>query len=221
MLFAYPDIMELEHAKVTKNRPLYTIYIGSFVRASKDCSARIFADQTSTCVASILRLQALHTSSITSSDVSCKLPLHVFPSTLNRLLSDSTVNSLLWCVIEVGTAIMCASLSSLRPLATRLLPKFFSHLTNHSVSVTNRGTKLSTISRSQSHSVLFGSKNQETGESDGQIIIQQTFDISEEWTEGEGKESAVYNRTRQMFDGSSEEDLVNGRKGAVGSGMAR
>lgn len=69
--------------------------------------------------------------------------------------------------------------------------------------------------------MLFGSKSREVGEADGQITIQQTFDIREEWREAEGKESAVYNRTRQMFDGSSEEDLVNGKKGTIGIAMAR
>lgn len=55
------------------------------------------------------------------------------------------------------------------------------------------------------------------------IMVEQTFDIREEWEEAGSKEAKIYNRTRELFEGSSEEDLVRGgrRNSVVSVGMAR
>jgi hypothetical protein len=144
---------------------------------------------------------------------------------------DNIVTSLNWCVIEVGTAIMCTSLSSLRPLATKFLPNLFTHMTTNSTANFNKygvqqgeSTELSTVSHTRSHSIMMGSKNGERIKDDenssrGQTIIRNTFDIREGWRKGEnsegkeadGKESGVYRRTADISAGSSEEELVVGK----------
>jgi hypothetical protein len=143
---------------------------------------------------------------------------------------DNIVTSLNWCVIEVGTAIMCTSLSSLRPLAGKFLPKLFTHMTMNSTVNSNKygvqqgeSTELSTISHTHSHLIMIGSKNGERIKDDedssrGQIIIHKTFDIREEWrnedNSTEEEESGVYSRTANIFAGSSEEELVAGKNKA-------
>jgi hypothetical protein len=137
---------------------------------------------------------------------------------------DKIVTSLNWCVIEVSTAIICASLSALRPLAAKFLPKL---MTTNSAANSNpygmqqgQSIELSTTSHTRSYSIMNVSKNGEgiNGDEDssrGHIIIHNTFNIHEEWRNGgnsTGKEadveSGTYCRTADILAKSSEEELV-------------
>ena len=68
-------------------------------------------------------------------------------------------------MIEVGTAIVCTSLSALRPLATRYLPSFFAHFTTPTDEI--RGAKLGE-----------GVSNRTSDASvSGNIYVQQSFEV--------------------------------------------
>ena len=144
-----------------------------------------------------------------------------------KSILDSTVISVNWCVIEVGTAITCTSLSSLRPLLAKLLPKFFTHISiNASVSkrisvLPSRGKslKLSNVSHthSRSASVAWNHGENERGE----IVVEQTFDVREEWEGVKDKKDEVGRSTGKSdkmgkkadsrikeLANSSEEELV-------------
>jgi hypothetical protein len=83
----------------------------------------------SACIASILRLAQLH-------------GLH------SKDITYTSVPSLNWSVAEVSTAILCACIPSMRPLAVAILPRaFLSSLTpssrsNTKTQTTNTGTEL-------------------------------------------------------------------------------
>src|SRR4051794_32762654 len=85
--------------------------------------------------------------------------------------ADQAVRSLNWSVIEVGTAIICASLSSLRPLAVRFLPSFFSHFTNPTNNqsdskLTHNISKIARDRSTESQSVT-------------DIYVRRSFEVSE------------------------------------------
>lgn len=153
------------------------------------------ANRSSACVASILRLIQLK--NLTGIDVPC-MSLPVFPPSIPILIDeDWTVGSLNWSVIEVGTAIVCASLSSLRPLATKYLPNIFSHLTQPSE---YPHPKPDSPKTEVSCKVKSGSEGEKGGNS---IYISQSFEMvvmsGEEGVKGMGK---------QWLERESQEVLV-------------
>jgi len=163
------------------------------------------ADLCSACVASIIRLTQLK--SLTGYDISCTY-CKISPS-LQELTSnaDQAVRSLNWSVIEVGTAIICASLSSLRPLAVRIMPSFFSHFTNptRNLSDTVLTNHMSKIARNRSVS----------SKSAADIHIRRSFDVSElnglppadsqDRVRSASVASVNHNWTRDFSRGSTEE----------------
>ena len=114
--------------------------------------------------------------------------------------SDQTVGALNWSVIEVDTAIICASLSALRPLATRSLPNLFQHFSNASqcapkLTWSQSTSKLSTAKHTRTNSeptkittanFFQPMKNREEYDSawtrrvsNGAIVIERTFGVTE------------------------------------------
>ncbi len=95
---------------------------------------------------------------------------------------------------------MCTSLSALRPLASRLLPGVFLHLT--------RATPTSATSRAR--------ETVQELEADTKIYVQQTFAVSETWEPRDDVEShgAVTTRTQAtaITSTSSEENLVRAKE---------
>lgn len=47
---------------------------------------------------------------------------------MTNSVTDQSVGSLNWSTAEVGTAIVCACLSAMRPLASKIFPGFFLRL---------------------------------------------------------------------------------------------
>ena len=161
-------------------------------RLTRECSA---------CVASILRITQLH--HLNGVDVTCMslrtpLPLRCHSATDIEPFSDQTVGSLNWSVVEVGTAIICASLSALRPLASRTLPKFFHHFSNlERTPNLNSSQATSNLSTSKNvriasnptnvptskFSTLESREESENGSlrrvSSGTVVVERTFDVTE------------------------------------------
>lgn len=88
---------------------------------------------------------------------------------------DESASSLKWSTAEVGTAILCASLSSLRPLASRIFPSFFSHFTRNPATDTyTRASVVSEVkvtksdSQSALHTVPYGG-----------IHVRHSYEVSE------------------------------------------
>jgi hypothetical protein len=80
-------------------------------------------------------------------------------------------------VIEVGTGILCASISSLRPLATRYLPSFFSHFTAHSADLPSlRYNNASVITSKVSKA---GKQNKQGSMTESSIYVERSFDVTE------------------------------------------
>lgn len=100
--------------------------------------------------------------------------------------ADWTVGSLNWSVIEVGTAIVCASISSLRPLATKYLPNIFNHLTQPSE---HPHTRLECPKVEGSSGVE--SEISRAGKGDNSIYVSQSFEMvvmtEEERVKGRGE----------------------------------
>ncbi|KAL2076005.1 hypothetical protein VTL71DRAFT_948 [Oculimacula yallundae] len=92
--------------------PVPTVWALQMAKAQRIIVCLLFCLGLFACVASMFRLTQLH--SLDGYDISYQ-----------------AVDSLNWSVIEVGTAIICASLSSLRPLAVRLLPSLFTHFSHN------------------------------------------------------------------------------------------
>ncbi|KAK0121627.1 hypothetical protein ONS95_009915 [Cadophora gregata] len=132
--------------------PLPTIWALRMPKAQRVVVCLLFCLGTFACIASIIRITQLK--SLTGYDISYQ-----------------TVRSLNWSVIEVGTAIICASLSSLRPLAVRVLPSFFAHFTNptRNISDTELTNNMSKIARNRSVESKFATD----------IYIRRSFDVSE------------------------------------------
>jgi hypothetical protein len=138
--------------------------------------------------------------------------------------SDQTAGSLNWSVIEVGTAIVCASLSSLRPLATRYLPSIFSHFTQPTSDLPS--LRLDTTSTFTTRATKGQSQTSKTRSvidrgNDSRIYVQRSFDVTEmEVLQSEseaGKPVGVENERKQSqatavwteeSRGSSQEVLV-------------
>ncbi|KAF8851349.1 hypothetical protein BDZ45DRAFT_730958 [Acephala macrosclerotiorum] len=185
--------------------PLPTVWSLQMPKAQRVVVCFLFAMGTFACVASMLRLSQLN--HLTGVDVPYQ-----------------TIGSLNWSVIEVGTAIVCASLSSLRPLATRCLPSIFSHFSQDTSkmpslrldttsAITSKVLPQSQISRAKS---MRG-----TQEGEGRIYVQRTFDLTEldvlsrerdgEESVGMGKERKESEATIALTEGSrgsSQEVLV-------------
>ena len=115
-----------------------------------------------------------------------RCPMFVFlpvPISQNRRTNhrpqDQTVGSLNWSVIEVGTAIVCACLASLRPLAARYLPSIFSNISQHTPELPSlRFDTTSTFtSKAQPQSPISRAKS--TREEEGSIYVRRTFDLTE------------------------------------------
>jgi hypothetical protein len=71
------------------------------------------------------------------------------------------IGSLNWSVIEVGTALICASLSALRPLVTRFLPGLFSQFTLKTGDA-RQGTLQVTDVEAGTDSIRYGSAHDST-----------------------------------------------------------
>jgi hypothetical protein len=130
---------------------------------------------------------------------------------------------------------MCASLSALRPLASHYLPALFSHLTMHTHGTQN-GIKFNSITNvSKIGSSRTGGR---TFDDEGQIYVSQSFHVCEsrdgEWDgriervgkrqEGncvvvrakDSKESVGPSmHTKELFERSSEEELVHERRATI------
>ncbi|PVH86549.1 hypothetical protein DL98DRAFT_449675 [Cadophora sp. DSE1049] len=132
--------------------PLPTIWALRMPKTQRVVVCLLFCMGLFACVASIVRITQLK--SLTGYD-------H----------ADQAVGSLNWSVIEVGTAIICASLSSLRPLAVRFMPSFFSHFTNptRNLSDTELTNHMSKIARNRS----LESKTA------ADIYVRRSFEVSE------------------------------------------
>ncbi len=137
---------------------------------------------------------------------------------------------------------MCASLSALRPLASHYLPSLFSHLTKHTHGTEN-GTKLNSMTNPSNICSSWTGGRTIDDERDGRIYVSQTFDVyesrKEEWdghtVRGDkGEDNSVVVRTndsqefmdvpthtRQLFERSSEEELVEGRRVSIIGGNRR
>ncbi len=100
-----------------------------------------------------------------------------FPILIHHLIptTDQSSGSLNWSVIEVGTGILCASISSLRPLATRYLPTLFSHFTAHSADLPSL--------RYNNTSVVTSSKlvppTMQRSITESSIFVERSFDVTE------------------------------------------
>jgi hypothetical protein len=125
-----------------------------------------------------------------------RLPSPPLPDHRANSAIDQTVGSLNWSVIEVGIAIICTSLSSLRPLATRYLPSIFSNFSQHTSdmpslrlgttsALTSKGLPQSHISRARSMI--------DRREGEGRIYVQRTLDLTEldDLSQGRGEEEGV------------------------------
>ncbi|KAG0647995.1 hypothetical protein D0Z07_5782 [Hyphodiscus hymeniophilus] len=118
-------------------------------------------------------------------------------------VSYHAVGSYNWSVIEVGTALICASLSALRPLAARYFPLLFGQFSNP--------TGASRITKS-----LHGHPNFELVSTPGSIHVQKTFDVLE-MQQPPHKQGKVRIRSGEIFTGrtvyeersASDDDLVS------------
>jgi len=103
------------------------------------------------------------------------LPTPHFDPPSNPQTTDQSTGSLNWSVIEVGTGILCASISSLRPLATRYLPTLFSHFTAHSADLPSM--------RYHNTSVVASSKlappTTQRSMTESSIFVERSFDVTE------------------------------------------
>jgi hypothetical protein len=141
-------------------------------------------------------------------------------------------------MIEVSAAIMCTSLSALRPLATKYLPRLFAFITAapHDVTTT-RHSKLPGTYTSRSKGTRFSSfvsllskarlrdgsiQGGEEGEGirAGQIYAQQTLDVrNEEWEEvvemeernGKGSKGLQLGKVSTVIETGEESDVEGGR----------
>ncbi|KUJ24255.1 uncharacterized protein LY89DRAFT_663009 [Mollisia scopiformis] len=122
--------------------PIPTLWALKLPKPQRTVLIILFSMGTFACVASILRLAHLnHLGS--GSDVTYQ-----------------TVSSLNWSVVEVDTGIVCASLSSLRPLGKRLIPNLFSQSSRASSpteknGLTNSLTRTNTYTASQTFTSRF------------------------------------------------------------------
>jgi len=138
--------------------PLPTIWRLQMPKAQRVVVCLIFGMGTFACVASMLRLNQLkHLGGV---DVPYQ-----------------TVGSLNWSVIEVGTAIVCASLSCLRPLATRCLPNFFSQFTQQTSDMPS--LRLDTTSAITSKVLPQSQSTAGKSMTDSKIYVQRSFDLTE------------------------------------------
>jgi hypothetical protein len=112
-----------------------------------------------------------------------------------------------WSVIEVGTAIICASLSALRPLASHCFPDLFSHFSSN----TEGGT--GTISRKVPTFDMISSTASASRVST-QIYVHKTFDVLElkQLPSSPGRArlrpTGIDAQRREFFERDSQEDLV-------------
>ncbi|KAG4443927.1 hypothetical protein IFR05_000567 [Cadophora sp. M221] len=168
--------------------PVPTVWALKMPKTQRVVVCLLFCMGTFACVASIIRITQLK--SLTGYDISYQ-----------------SVRSLNWSVIEVGTAIICASLSSLRPLAVRLLPSFFSQFTNptNNLSDTKLTNNMSKIARNRST----------VSNTATDIYVRRSFEVSElnELPPTDGKQrvrsvsvaSVNHTWTRDFSRGSTEE----------------
>lgn len=135
---------------------------------------------------------------------------------MSNMQSDQAIGSLNWSLIEVGTAIVCASLSSLRPLATRYLPSVFTHFTQHTSDLPSlRLNNTATSASATTSKVAPQTTTRSTTESDSRIYVERSFDVMEFDTlenadgakrdEPERKQSEVWTEGSR---GSSQEGRV-------------
>ncbi|KAE9363857.1 hypothetical protein N431DRAFT_432028 [Stipitochalara longipes BDJ] len=178
--------------------PLPTIWKLQMPKAQRIVVCVIFGMGTFACVATTLRLTQLgHLSGID--------------------IPYQSVGSLNWSEIEVGTAIVCASISSLRPLATRYLPSAFTHFTQHtsdlpSLRLDNTATSTSGITSKVAHPSAARSMTQSDTD---RIYVEGSFDVTELDTleKGGGKRIEMPERKpsevwTEGSRGSSQEVLV-------------
>jgi len=126
----------------------------------------------------------------------CQLTLHL----------DESASSLCWSSAEVGTALLCASLSSLRPLASRIFPNFFSHFTRNAgtypiASVASEAN----VNKLESHHTLPIMRQEG-------IHVEQTYEVTELSILPEGR-SEMMKGTSSIYavpfgERSSKEQLV-------------
>jgi hypothetical protein len=129
----------------------------------------------SACAATVLRLTQLN--HLDGIDVPCQPP-HSHSSYQLTKTTDQSAGSLNWSVIEVGTGILCASISSLRPLATRYLPSFFSHFTAHSSDLPSlRYNNASVITSKVSKAGP--QNNTQRSMTESSIYVERSFDVTE------------------------------------------
>lgn len=137
----------------------------------------------STCIASIMRVISLQ--AVTGDG-------HVD-------FSYNTVGGLNWCIVEVGTAILCSSLSSIRPLLAKYLPKIFNHTTANISTKQSKSNqkgkafKLGDFSSTGKSGDTTGWKNDTEM---GEIVVEQTFDVKEEWDPRNEKRESTWGRIR-------------------------
>jgi hypothetical protein len=133
-------------------------------------------------------------------------------SKINPNFTDQTIGSLNWSIIEVGTAIVCASLSSLRPLATRYLPSIFTHFTQHTSDIPS--LRLVNTSAITSKVVPQATTTRATSMSDNRIHVERSFDVTELDTLGNGERKSAEPERKpsevwtEGSRGSSQEILV-------------
>ncbi|KAH6671991.1 hypothetical protein B0J14DRAFT_669496 [Halenospora varia] len=143
--------------------PLPTIWSLQMPKAQRVVVCFLFAMGSFACVASMLRLSQLY--HLTSIDVPYQ-----------------TIGSLNWSVIEVGTAIVCTSVASLRPLAARYLPSIFSHFSQHNsdmLSLHLDTTSASTSKVLPQSQISRVKSMREMREGEGGIYVQRAFDLTE------------------------------------------
>ncbi|KAH7303701.1 hypothetical protein BKA65DRAFT_416406 [Rhexocercosporidium sp. MPI-PUGE-AT-0058] len=134
--------------------PLPTIWNLKMPKTQRVVVCLLFSLGTFACIASILRLTQLR---------------H-----LNGIdVSYQTVGSLNWSVIEVGTGIICASFSTLRPLATRNLPRYFAGFTQPTGDVSGARLNVSASNITRNRSIASRSMVS------SHIHARCSFDVSE------------------------------------------
>lgn len=138
--------------------------------------------------------------------VSVRIVPHKVSQTMSwHPITDQSVGSLNWSVVEVGTAIICASLSSLKPLASRCLPSFFPHLFSDA---SNPPQYFS------SNTLAFEMVSSSDPKGLGPIYVQRTFDIQESPHSPSYPKSArirpagIDGQRAEFYEQTSQEDLV-------------
>ena len=98
---------------------------------------------------------------------------HITERQLTLYSLDESASTLNWSTVEVGTAILCGSLSTLHPIASRLFPNFFSHFTH------NTGTYPGTSIPSEPQMNKLESNSELSIMAYGGIYVQHSYEARE------------------------------------------